>query len=119
MALAPTTWNPADKDAGGALSGGNLTYDGDTGIVRSVYSATAGKYYWEVTYPVSVAGQMVGVATSSASVGNWPGGDAFGWAFDSGPGNIYTGATVVATSGIVPVTTLSVLLDADAEELRF
>lgn len=119
MALAPTTWNPADKDAGGALSGGNLTYDGYTGGVRSVYSATAGKYYWEVTYPVSVSGQMVGVATSSASVDDWPGWDAFGWAFESNSGNIYTNNSIVATSGLAPVTTLSVLLDADAKELRF
>lgn len=120
MALAPTTWNPADKDSTVTLSGGNLTADSSsTGGVRSVFSATAGKYYWEVTYPAGVSGQMVGVATSSASVDYWPGGDAFGWAFESSIGNIYTAAAVVATSGTVPVTTLSVLLDADAKELRF
>ena len=119
MALAPTTWNPADKDASGTLSGGNLTYDGYAGGVRSVYSATAGKYYWEVTYPDGVSGQMVGVATAAADLNTYPGGDAFGWAFDSSTAHIYTNGSIVATSGIVPVTTLSVLLDADAKELRF
>lgn len=119
MSVTPTTWNPADKDAAGTLSGGNLTHDGSSGSVRSVYSATAGKYYWEVIYPVAVGVQLVGVATSSASVDDWPGGDAFGWTFESNSGNICTSGSVVATSGLIPVTTLSVLLDADAKELRF
>lgn len=119
MSVTPTTWNPADKDAAGTLSGGNLTHDGSSGSVRSVYSATAGKYYWEVIYPVAVGVQLVGVATSSASVDNWPGGDAFGWTFESDSGDICTSGSVVATSGLIPVTTLSVLLDADAKELRF
>ncbi len=119
MALAPTTWNPSDKDSTVTLSGGNLTADSSGGSVRSVYSATAGKFYWEVTYPVAVAGQTIGVATSSASVDHWPGYDAYAWAFESNTGNIYTNSGIVATSGIVPVTTLSVLLDADAKELRF
>ncbi len=119
MALAPTTWNPSDKDSTVTLSGGNLTADSSGGGVRSVYSATAGKYYWEVTYPVAVAGQMIGVATAASVMASWPGYDAYAWAFESSTGNIYTAAAVVATSGIVPVTTLSVLLDADAKELRF
>lgn len=120
MALAPTTWNPSDKDSTVTLSGGNLTADASsTGGVRSVYSATAGKFYWEVIYPVAVAGQMIGVATAANDLSYWPGFLADAWAFESNTGNIYTNGSIVATSGIVPVTTLSVLLDADAKELRF
>ena len=119
MAQAPTTWNPSDKDSTVTLSGGNLTADSSGGNVRSVYSATAGKFYWEVTYPVAVAGQIIGVATAANDLSFWPGLLADAWAFESSTGSIYTNGSTVATSGIVPVTTLSVLLDADAKELRF
>lgn len=119
MALAPTTWNPSDKDSTVTLSGGNLTADSSSGSVRSVYSATAGKFYWEVTYPSGVAYQGAGVATATSDLSLYPGSDAYAWGLESYTGSIYTGGSIVATSGIVPVTTLSVLLDADAKELRF
>ena len=120
MALAPTTWNPSDKDSTVTLSGGNLTADSSGGGVRSVYSATAGKFYWEVTYPVAVAGQMIGVATAASDLSLYPGADAYAWAFESNTGNIYTNGSIVASStASAPVTTLSILLDATAKELRF
>jgi hypothetical protein len=120
MAVTPTTWNPADKDSGGGtLSGGNLTYDGGFGSVRSVFGATAGKLYWEITYPVAVSGQMVGVATATSDVDGYPGADAYAWAFESNSGDIYTNSGIVDTATGPPTTTLSVLLDVDAKELRF
>jgi hypothetical protein len=121
MAVTPTTWNPADKDsAGGTLSGGNLTYDSGSGSIRSVYGATTGKFYWEITYPVSVSNQMAGVATIDAWVDLYPGQDVYGWGIDSTSGVIYNGTSPVASSTEpAPVTTLGVLLDVDAKELRF
>lgn len=56
--MLPTTWNPSDKDSSISLSGGNLvtTKTADqTGGVRSIFSASSGKYYWEITCGVAGA----------------------------------------------------------------
>ena len=121
MALAPTTWNPADKAAGVVLTGGNLTASCGTGeSVRSTFGATAGKYYWELTYPSGVSGIMAGVATSASNLNSWPGSDAEAWAAESTSGNIYTNSGITASSSVgAPTTTLSVLLDATAKTLKF
>ena len=121
MAVTPTTWNPSDKGAGVTLSGANLTASCDTGSsVRSVFGATSGKYYWELTYPSGISAILVGVATSSATLASFPGSDAEAWAAESSSGNIYNGGAIVEYfSGSVPTTTLSVLLDATAKTLKF
>lgn len=121
MAVTPTTWNPSDKGAGATLSGANLTASCDAASsVRSVFGATSGKYYWELTYPSGTSGIMVGVATSSASIASWPGYDAEAWAAESSSGDIYHGGNVVEYfSGSVPTTTVSVLLDATAKTVEF
>jgi hypothetical protein len=48
-----TTWNPSDKNAGIALTNGNLTAtrsggSGDAGV-RSIASTSTAKVYWEIT----------------------------------------------------------------------
>ena len=121
MAVIPTAWNPADKAAGVVLTGGNLTAScGATESVRSTFGATAGKYYWELTYPSGVLGAMVGVATSASDIDSWPGHDAEAWAAESTSGNVYTNSVITASSSVGgPATTLSVLLDATAKTLKF
>lgn len=121
MAVTPTTWNPADKDSGGGtLSGGDRTYNGGTGGVRSTFGATAGKYYWEVEYPSGEYNQRVGVATSASDLDVRPGDDAYSWAMDTATGDIYNSGVVVASSAIgSPYVVVSVLLDATAKELRY
>ena len=121
MAVIPTAWNPADKAAGVVLTGGNLTAScGMDESVRSTFGATAGKYYWELTYPSGVTGILVGVATSSADLDSWPGIDAEAWAAESNTGDIYHNAGIIGhLSGTVPTTTVSVLLDATAKTVEF
>ena len=121
MAVIPTAWNPADKAAGVVLTGGNLTATcGTAESVRSTFGATAGKYYWELTYPSGVVGIMAGVATSASGIDSWPGHDAEAWAAESSSGNVYTNSVVTASSSVgAPTTTLSVLLDATAKTLKF
>ena len=121
MAVIPTAWNPADKAAGIVLTGGNLTAScGASESVRSTFGATAGKYYWELTYPSGVVGILAGVATSASDLDSWPGTDAEAWAAESSTGNIYTNAVITASSSVgAPTTTLSVLLDATAKTLKF
>lgn len=71
-AIAYATWNPADKGASVALSGGNLTATGSggAGAVRSTASKTTGKYYYEcvVTNTVSASTVLVGVANAAANI---------------------------------------------------
>lgn len=65
--MANTTWNPADKIAGGTLSNGNLT--ATSTVVRSVASQTTGKYYWEYCPNVVFATSWAaGIANSSANL---------------------------------------------------
>lgn len=121
MAVIPTAWNPADKAAGVVLTGGNLTAScGVVESVRSTFGATAGKYYWELTYPYGVYGVMAGVATSASRIGDWPGADAEAWAAESSTGDVYTSGSIIGSSSSgAPSTTLSVLLDATAKTLKF
>lgn len=121
MAVIPTAWNPADKAAGVVLTGGNLTAScGAAESVRSTFGATAGKYYWELTYPYGTSGMMAGVATSASDIDNWPGYDAEAWAAEGSSGNVHTNSVITASSSVgAPTTTLSVLLDATAKTLKF
>jgi hypothetical protein len=68
--MANTTWNPADL-AATTLSGGNLitTPTGASGV-RSIYSASAGKYYFEISFSATgvPSSAAVGIANSSASL---------------------------------------------------
>jgi len=63
----PTTWNPADKTGNTTLSNGNLTsaFSTTNDGVRSVYSDSAGKWYWEATFTTG-SGAGVGFANASA-----------------------------------------------------
>ena len=119
MALAPTTWNPADKDATVTLSGGNLTAASTSGAVRSVASVSSGKYYWELTFPSGINEQFIGIATASMDVSSYPSNDAYGWVVALSTAEIYNNNVVLGTISALPVTTLSVLLDADAGTMVF
>jgi hypothetical protein len=62
----PTTWNPSDKTAGTTLSNGDLTvvFTATGNGVRSIYSASAGKFYWEATFN---SGSAPGIGFANAS----------------------------------------------------
>ena len=116
--LVPTTWNPADKDASVTLSDADLTAASTAGGVRSVFGATSGKFYWEITVPDNV-GQLVGIGTEDYGIGSWPGSDAESWAFDVSAGVLYNSGSSLATlSGYSGVTVISVLLDVDAQTVQ-
>jgi hypothetical protein len=88
----PTTWNPADL-LNITLSGTNnltATRSGSGGGgVRSLFSTTAGKYYFEYTGTtwIGSTSNCVGVANSSATL--------------SGVGNAPTNACVCYESGLI------------------
>jgi len=63
----PTTWNPADKDAGVTLSGGNLVASG-TGIVRATNSVATGNYFEVKGNSVGPGEPATGIVTTGHTV---------------------------------------------------
>ena len=119
MALVPTTWNPSDKGAGAALSGGNLTFSGNVNSAcRSSFSAASGKWYWEVTLGAGTYPVAVGIGKAGAALNDYVGSDAnsIGW-YGNIPDYYVNGSatTYGTTSGRGAV--ISVLLDLDGGTL--
>lgn len=76
-------WNPSDKHAEIALSGGNLTVTGTTTYFRSVratVSVSSGKWYWEYNLWGTQL-HCVGVGTSSADLDHHIGLDNYGYGY--------------------------------------
>lgn len=69
-----TTFNPSDKDASIALSGGDLVATGSAAnkSVRAIRSQSTGKFYFEVV-PNNNAGFSFGISNASHSLGTWVG----------------------------------------------
>lgn len=81
-------WNSADKDADITLSNGNLTASIDSpnmGAVRGVTGHSTGYRQFEYTF-TNDGSHLVGIANLTASLSNYPGSDANGWAWYSYPG---------------------------------
>ena len=128
MAFTPTTWNPLDKGASCTLSAGNLAADtNNTGSVRSVFGASSGKWYWEITN--GATGQthsMTGVGLSTALVTSgtnaYPGVDANGYGLYAADGSKYSNGTAVGTNEANWDSTgdvVGVALNMDAGTLTF
>jgi hypothetical protein len=86
------TWNPSDKDAGIALSGGNLiatSASSNSGMVRSTVSVSSGTWVFEITINDSGGDRsFCGMANSSATITNFVGSDNNGIGYH-GAGFIY------------------------------
>lgn len=121
MSLTPTTWNPADKGSGATLSNGNLTVNGNenSGWARSVFGASSGKWYWEITTTGSPRAPVPGIGTSAATA-DVPGTDANGYGFYwinalKIRNNVYTAYGSALGTGDV----LGIALDLDGGSLTF
>jgi len=109
-----TTWNPADKSTWIDLSNGNLTTtrptDNSWQAVRSFFSVSSGKWYWEVT--IDSAGVLIattlGVGTSSESL-TYPGDSTQGYGYvgstgakvhssNTGFGDPYTAGDIISVA---------------------
>ena len=128
MAFTPTTWNPLDKGATCTLSAGNLAADTNSyGSVRSVFGASSGKWYWEITN--GATGQthsMTGVGLSTALVTSgtnaYPGVDANGYGLYAADGGKFSNGTAVGTNEAKWDSTgevVGVALNMDAGTLTF
>lgn len=122
LAVAPTTWNPSDKAASSTLSNGNLTNttaSSGYGMVRSIYGATADRFYCEITITNIGAECGVAVANASENISNYLGQTANSWAYLSGGNkannNSFTAYGASYTNGDI----ISVLLDRVAGTVEF
>jgi hypothetical protein len=94
VAVANTTWNPADKSANITLSNGNLSISTTTTVdsgVRSTTSITTGaKVYFEITWFITSSGAdtSCGIATSAAVLGSM-GSTTLGGLFVYPAGSVY------------------------------
>lgn len=119
MAITPTTWNPSDRTAT-TLSNGNLSTQATAaGGVRSVFSASTGKWYWEVLF-VGGSGGAFGIANASAVLST-------AWTTPTNAALAYNGATyvnnVVQSGAGIAITgagqTVGIALDLTALRIWF
>lgn len=108
----PTTWDPANRNASIALSGGNLTATSSAGsgsqnCAARATTALVGKLYFEVTFSSSASAQYysVGVMNGSASLSaNIGASNGAAWAnklFTPSFSQIYLNGTGIGTFGLI------------------
>lgn len=127
--MPSSTWNPSEKNARIALSGGNLVATSDTshdyqGVVATDYKS-AGKFYFEVLLGGTLGNDVfVGVTASPASTfvttdGRFVGDAAVSWSYCTNSTRYAAGtpAAYGATWGVGDV--IGVLLDLDAGSIKF
>lgn len=100
LASAPvTTWNSLDKEATVTLSNGDLTAatsNVSSSIiyrdVRGVAGKSSGKWYFEILIDAvrTPSSTLIGLASTSQSLANFPGLDAQGIGYYSADGNVYS-----------------------------
>lgn len=116
--LIPTTWNPADKGSACVLSNGNLTGTAPAinGSVRSIFSTSSGKWYWEITTTSTTYSPGIGIGTAAASLANYPGSSSGAWAWFGNKGKKYTGgvSATYGTAGSIATSVIGVALDMTA-----
>jgi hypothetical protein len=97
-----TTWNPSDKSAGIALSGGNLVATQSmtsTGGVRGTTSNSSGKWYFECTATlVKGTSYRIGIVNSSWPETSGLGGSTAGGAQEATNGHFLIGGTTIGTA---------------------
>jgi len=119
------TWNPLDKAANIALSGGDLTTTrsgAGPACVRGTIGKASGKWQFQVKC-ISTTGVFdvfVGLANLTASLTALPGSDANGWAIALDDGGFYHSGVLGFASSTWPAAVNDVftfLWDADAGTL--
>jgi len=108
-------WNSADKDPDITLSNNDLTaINAGVGAIRATESKASGKWYWEVM----ATGGAVGIGTSSAGIGDFPGRDAYGYGYHS-MGRVYHFNSWQYRALFGSTDIIGVALDLDNNKLWF
>lgn len=106
----PATWNPADKAAEIALSGGNLIAK-RSGITVTDYvnvradHVITGKKYWEIKIDDGGLYYIMGVMDASGSLSSYVGSDVHGWGYANNDGALYHNGVQQIAPGVLPTAT--------------
>lgn len=98
-AVPSWTWNPADKDAGAALSNSNRTLtvaSSEVAARGTVSNGSATAKYTEFVIQVAGAGIAIGCSSASETTAGAVGATAFGTGYRSN-GNVVHNGSVIAT----------------------
>lgn len=125
------TWNPSDKNAGVALSNGNLTATvaGGSVSVRGTQGRSgSGKRYYEIHVDAGSDGggvdTVVGVGSAAALLTTYVGNSnhSFGWWGNPGASTFYasgTGSSASYAAGYVTGDVIGIMLDLDSNQIGF
>ncbi len=117
-----STLNPADKDAGVTLSGGDLTATGTLGSgyqnARSTIGKNTGDLYFEVLVTTG-GGGLIGVGNASATLTNYLGVDANSCGYADSNFLGYNGGASFPGSGYSNGSTVGVLVKFSTKEIWF
>ncbi len=87
--------------------------------VRSTYSKSSGKWYWEITIDSGTT-HFVGVATGNANLDTYAGGDAYSWGYHDLDGEKYSnGGGVAFGDTYVAGDVIGVALDLENNKVWF
>lgn len=120
LTLPPTTWNPSDKAASLTLSNGNLTDTSTSSAgnanVRSIFSASTGKWFWEYILTTVVSGYLPGIANNV--IGLTAAVPGTGACVVNASGMLYVNTTAVMTvGGVASGSTCAVAVDLNAKRI--
>ena len=115
------TLNPLANGSNNSLSDGNLQLVNSSASWSAstcTIGLSSGKWYWEV---VMTAGQngSIGIIKPTASLSNYIGSDASGWAYLAANGQKYTNGSGSAYGSIYTNNVIGVAFDADNGTLVF
>jgi hypothetical protein len=115
--------NPNDAHSTVGISGTSYSGSSVNGArtARATLAMTTGKWYWEVMIANgSGANHSPGVATGTAALTTYVGGDANGWSYFGADGTKYTGGTATAYGNSYKYgDTIGIAYDADTQKIFF
>lgn len=108
-----SAWNTSDAGSGFSFSNANRTWSNSTQnrLVRSSTSKSSGKWYFEVTAINVGANMSIGIATSAAALGNYLGGDQYGYGYTATTGIQHNGPGGGSASGYTTNDVISIAVD--------
>lgn len=117
-----STWSPTNKGGSVDLSNGNRTAAARSlNSVRGSQARSSGKYQFEITISgTTPVASLLGVATSAASLTNYPGSGTGGWAYYASDGHFYNqGSDAAYGSSFTAGDVIGVVVDFSAGTLKF
>lgn len=116
-----SAWNPKDMASGFVLSNKNLTWTCSTKsvLLRATSLRSSGKFYFELTVGTVGVPLRVGVANSSAILGQGLGDDGNGYGYSSSGQLLIAGTTSSAPSSFTTADLIGVAVDLTARRIYF